>query len=451
VVSEPSLLPRSTLRRWGARSIPYLLTTLSWGYAATRCGVIHGAVLLILLSFLGGCGGADQTLTPPMVTDSAGVEIVVNQGPTWARGERWRLSRRPVVSLGDSENDERYQFAYVSSTYRFPDGRIAVVDNQAVEIKLYDPNGVYLHNLSRRGEGPGEVQQPGRIRGYRGDSILISDGPSRYLFFDTEGVFGRVFQAYKVLMVWPVEDQLPASPGWSLKGGLSDGSFLIQYTQVVRTTGPGMRRGLVTIVRLSQDGTEVDTLAIQPGGRFYPRRGRPYPLPEHFELRVTVASHGDELFIGNGEEFRVDVLDREGTLTRSIRVDGPNPPLTEHLKESYEEFEAQRAGSSPEVPSGMLESVLSQPYPEHLPAYHIILVDEPGNLWVGHWPEDEFSFYPDRYTVFDPSGTMLGTVEFPWGFNVRQIGADFVLGTWRDEYDVHHVQLYDLVKPSGSQ
>jgi hypothetical protein len=428
VASKLSLSPKSIPWRWS----------------------IRGAALLFFLPYFGGCEGADQAPTPPIVTDSAGVEIVVNQGPTWARGERWRLSRKPVVSLGDAENDDRYQFGYVSDTHRFPDGRIAVVDNQTDEVKLYDPNGVYLHNLSRRGEGPGEFQGPGRLRGYRGDSILISDGGG-YLFFDSEEVFGRVMRGFQVLMVWPMEDRAPASPGWAMEDVFSDGSLLIQYTQVIRTSGSGMRRGMVTLVRLSPDGTEVDTITVYPGGRYFPRRGRPLPFQEHFGLTVSAALHDDELFIGNGEEFRIDVLDADGTLTRSIRVDGPSPPLTEHLKESYEEFEGGRAGSSPEVPSSMLEYILSLPYPEHLPAYHRILADELGNLWVGHWPEDEYSIHPDLYTVFDRSGVMLGTVDFPWGFHARQIGADFVLGTWRDEYDVHHVQLYDLVKPGGSQ
>lgn len=386
-----------------------------------------------------------------MVTDSAGVVIVVNQGPTWARGERWRLSRRPVVSLGDSENDERYQFAYVSDTYRFPDGRLAVVDHQVVEVKLYDPNGVYLHNLSRRGEGPGEVQSPQRLTGYRGDSILISErGAYRYLVFDSEEVFGRVVQAYELLLYWPREGEQRASGGMLFDGVFSNGSLLLRYDEVIRTTGSGMRRGMVILVRLSPDGTVADTVAVYPGGRYVPRHDLPLPAPELFALKVSVALHDDEIFIGNGEEFRIDVLDPDGTLTRSIRVEMPNPPLAEDLRESHQEFEAQRAGSSPEAPTGMLEMILSFPYPERLPAYNRILVDQLGDLWVGHWPEDEFSYYPDRYTVFDASGTMLGSVDFPPGFNLSQIGADFVLGTWRDEYDVHHVQLYDLVKPGDS-
>ena len=45
---------------------------------------------------------------------------------------------------------------------------------------------------------------------------------------------------------------------------------------------------------------------------------------------------------------------------------------------------------------------------------------------------------------------MLGTMAFPINFVPRHIGDDFVLGSWRDEVDVEHVQLYELIKPEQS-
>lgn len=404
--------------------------------------------LLFLYPVVGGCEAPVQTAGPPVVTDSAGVTIILNRGPQWERGEGWRLSRKPVVTLGDSEDDERYQFVYLSDSHRLPDGRIAVVDSQGREVKLYDSNGVYLGILGGRGEGPGEYRQPYAARGYRGDSILVYDG-WRYQLFDSQGVFGRVMQAAELLVVWPpLPDHQPPSPHPSFSEVFSDGSFLVRYTEVKRITGPGTRRGTVKLVRLDPDGTTADSLVVYPAGRYFPEPGWRYPVSEHFGLTVSATVHGDEVFVGNGEEFRVDVLDRDGVLKRSIRVEVDNPPLTEALKASFEERERERLKvGTPESTDQMLEDYLSLPFPERLPAFERILVDELGNLWAGHWPEEEFSFYPDRYTVFDPAGVMLGSVEFPDPFNVKQIGADFVLGTWRDEWDVHHVLLYDLVKP----
>jgi hypothetical protein len=30
---------------------------------------------------------------------------------------------------------------------------------------------------------------------------------------------------------------------------------------------------------------------------------------------------------------------------------------------------------------------------------------------------------------------------------VNQIGDNFLLGVWRDEYDVEHIHMYGLIKP----
>jgi hypothetical protein len=48
-----------------------------------------------------------------------------------------------------------------------------------------------------------------------------------------------------------------------------------------------------------------------------------------------------------------------------------------------------------------------------------------------------------RWKVFEPEGTLLGTVEVP-AVAVHQIGPDFVLAVGADELGVERVQLYGL-------
>ena len=44
---------------------------------------------------------------------------------------------------------------------------------------------------------------------------------------------------------------------------------------------------------------------------------------------------------------------------------------------------------------------------------------------------------------------MRGIALTPADLSVIEIGADYLLGTWRDELDVEHVQLYELIKPGA--
>jgi hypothetical protein len=77
-------------------------------------------------------------------------------------------------------------------------------------------------------------------------------------------------------------------------------------------------------------------------------------------------------------------------------------------------------------------------------AYGRLLVDSEGNLWVADYSEERDD--EGTWSVFDPEGRFLGTVETPTGGRVHQIGDDFVLGIWRDELNVEYVRLYELMK-----
>ena len=48
--------------------------------------------------------------------------------------------------------------------------------------------------------------------------------------------------------------------------------------------------------------------------------------------------------------------------------------------------------------------------------------------------------------MFDSEGLYLGVVETPPRFRIYEIGSDYLLGGWKDDLDVDHVRMYELVK-----
>jgi hypothetical protein len=92
-----------------------------------------------------------------------------------------------------------------------------------------------------------------------------------------------------------------------------------------------------------------------------------------------------------------------------------------------------------------LQELRDLPYPESMPAHGDIVVDADGNLWVEEYlPMGETD---PKWSVFDSSHQLLGSVDLPPDFTVHQIGSDFVLGVWHDELDVEQVRSYELIKP----
>lgn len=72
------------------------------------------------------------------------------------------------------------------------------------------------------------------------------------------------------------------------------------------------------------------------------------------------------------------------------------------------------------------------------------LVDPDDNLWILR-----YRFRGDaneRWDVFDPAGTFLGTVECPERFSLTDIGRESVLGVWTGPDRVEHVRMFALVK-----
>jgi hypothetical protein len=110
-----------------------------------------------------------------------------------------------------------------------------------------------------------------------------------------------------------------------------------------------------------------------------------------------------------------------------------------------------------------LEEALGKPYP----LFAELRIDPARNIWarrhdhvdaVGFYdysrfargiPAPELAEDPRNWMVFRPDGRWLGNVDMPPRFTVHEIGEAWVLGVWKDEYDVPFVRRYALVKPES--
>ncbi|MHB1169739.1 MAG: hypothetical protein ACYC28_10720, partial [Longimicrobiales bacterium] len=82
------------------------------------------------------------------------------------------------------------------------------------------------------------------------------------------------------------------------------------------------------------------------------------------------------------------------------------------------------------------------PRAEHLPAHTTnILVDDTGHLWVEEYTTPG---EPHAWSVFDPVGAFLGSVQVPADLQLTHVGRDAVFGVYRDESGLETVRVYDL-------
>lgn len=108
-------------------------------------------------------------------------------------------------------------------------------------------------------------------------------------------------------------------------------------------------------------------------------------------------------------------------------------------------------GDGGRVNAGLTESQAEQlldrvDLPSHRPPYDDLHIGSLGHVWVG---DARFEFQDRaRYRIFSSDGRWLGSVTVP-PLRVLEIGDDYVLGLFRDEFDVQFLRVYDLTRSRG--
>ena len=397
------------------------------------------------------CGGGADASGRGAVRDSAGIEIVENTQPTWTEAAAWRLSDAPTLDMGGTEGDSAHEFFQVAGAVRLSDGTIVVANNGTHELRYFGSDGTPGERVGGKGAGPGEFQMLMSLDKLPGDSLLAYDPMNRRLtVFDAAGRH--------------VRDVATSSPAalvmFGIVGRLADGTYLASTPNTrmgpeMLSRSPGPARDSTLVLRLDSAGRAIDTLGLFPAGRVVVTqvemlgRSFPMPLPVPFSPTTVVAAGPDAVYVGTTDTYEIRAFSPAGELQRLIRRDVPGRPVT---KADQEEFTARLR----DLPGGnaMMNPVMEQfrkamseaEYPETMPAYSNLLVDADGNLWVADHPGAKTM--PTPWAVFTPEGRLLGTVTMPEGFQVREIGSDYVLGQKADDTEIEHIVLYQLIKPS---
>ena len=406
---------------------------------AKRTGVPSRWVVVGLLAVgNAACSAGEQPRVRAVVRDSAGITIVENSVPLWRDEEEWRLTAEPVVQIGVVMGAPEYQLHNVVGATRLADGRIAVANGSSGEIRLYDPSGRFISLAGRPGEGPGEFGSLGML--FRlGDSLVAYDYQLRRLsIFDDEGTFARSFTL----------EVPPGRSGLSPRGALADRTLLVSTIRIFvhDEAKPGVSRDTALYLRYDFDGALVDSIGRFPGVQHLVRvNGEAMSVSSlPFGSRASTAIGGSGFFYGASDSYEIRRYAADGTLEMLIRRLVEPRRVTPEDVSGYKEQVLTAVGPrNRQAAERMLAEI---PFPETMPAFAQLQVDAAGNLWVEEYrsPADR---HPPRWTIFDPTGQMLGTIETPDRFTIFEIGEDYVLGRWIDNFDIEYVRLYGLIKP----
>lgn len=125
--------------------------------ASPRSRALSCATLAVALLWT-GCGDAPGTTGWTVETDTlpGGTVRVVNHPPAAGVEPDWTLEEE--LRIGAVEGEGPATFGEVKGLAVTDDGRIAVLDAQAREVRVFAPDGAHLATHGRQGEGPGEFE-----------------------------------------------------------------------------------------------------------------------------------------------------------------------------------------------------------------------------------------------------------------------------------------------------
>jgi len=330
--------------------------------------------------------------------DEGGVEVVTSSRPAWAEGDGWQLSAEPDLVIGENTDELSYIFSFVSGAVALPDGRIAAGDYGSRELRFFDPEGRFLRAAGGEGQGPGELGVIADVMRCGAETLFVLDG-MRYEVnvVSLDGEFGprHPFEVNAgVSLLFPL---LCNDAGQLL--GLDFGG------QLTGNRPTGFHRTRAHAWLLDSQGFVLQDFGEFAGVELFEFNGRTSRHP--FGKRVALALGNEGAYIGTADDFEI-----EAAIRPSDRV---------------EEFRLRTN---------------AMPLPDTFPAHESFVLDVDENLWVQHFPRPGEA--RNRWSVFDPTGVWLGELSLPASLRVTDIGADYVLGVYRDEFGQESVRRYAL-------
>jgi hypothetical protein len=362
-----------------------------------------GFCLSLLLGLTAGCGGArEAALSHPAIdTLASGAVVVTNTGPSaWADTAGWHLTLATTIEPAEGSPGELGDIRGLASDTQ---GNVYVLQSGPATIKVFGPDGAWIRDIGREGDGPGEFRDG--MLGLIGDTLLVQDpNNTRLTTFLTDGSF---LASHPSQCCWFSSRPLPS---------FANGTVAIMGPPAGNDDN---QSGAYYMTR--PDGTAIDTVAMETRSRndnfegsWTVRRtsgssssiwvtsvpGQPHDVtrwrPDGMLIRGNTADY--TLVLGHGVSDTV----------RVIHASAPQLLLTDAQRDSL--YQEAIDGAGPEWRDALKQVAKRSDIPDRRPPWSGLAVDDQNRIWVG-LPSD--SSEVGSFDVFSPDGVLLGRVASP--------------------------------------
>jgi hypothetical protein len=399
------------------------------------------------MAVLGACGRPSASVDGVAITevDSAGVTVVTISGDA-ADLPGWELSEIPSTVI--SGNAAPF-LSDVGSVVLRSDGRLVVEDNRSNELHIFETTGETARLIAGAGDGPGEFRNLTALSVGVGDTVYAYDRRlSRISVFDPAGD----------LLTMIGVDRDFAGPGtFALDAWGFDSDHFVVHSMgpldsVGSASGPRLEQRLAQLDRLDSLGETRGDPVLFRGG--FITVGQRFDGASPFGNPSVVAAGSDRIVRGSGVEYELLVATSDMRTHTIIRWPGWRRPLEEPLVQMVRDSIASRFAELPQVRPERVTALLEAMFapdlvPATLPALGGVFIDDMDRVWVSRFrPSTEQWSQEESWHVLDASGRPLARLPLPSRTRLAAVRDDRVALIMRDEFDVQHVRVFDIVRGS---
>jgi hypothetical protein len=365
---------------------------------------IRFIILFGLFFFLISCGQSSSDWKGH-IEEKNGMVILYNPEEPLYQEPLFTLEEE--LSIGGEDDREEYLFIEINSIAIDDHSNLFVLDRRAAHIKVYDSTGAYLRTIGRRGQGPGEFQNPIAMFLAHDQKIVVEDFINRRLsIFALEGEHLKDLSFGDMLLGKIDMDQ--------------EGCYYAMTTEYYVPTENGVKIGQYLIKKFDSHMDYLYTLASSR-------------VPEqmdhfmyYFMLMFDISRDGN-IIVGNGQDYILDIFDSEGNLIRRIKKEySPVKVTPDTVKEQKE---------------SMLYKLKTE-VPTYHSAYRSFRWSEDNRLYVCTWEKasDDSAYV---YDVFDFEGRFIAKMPLmvgPW-----ILKNDKLYTISEDETGYHSVKRFKVI------
>jgi hypothetical protein len=338
------------------------------------------------------------------------------------------------------------ELAMPQSFLEGPDRNIYVYDLGNVCIKVFSPNGRWIRNIGRPGQGPGEIQRAEGVRfGFVGDRLFLTEYFGGHPWISFFSLHGELVSTLRI--------DIPRQFGVTEAVPLPNGEFLLGIDfpgDIEKRRDFYLYKTPHTIARLGRDGHLVNVVLEED--RFnrisLSPSGADVELP-FLPWRSWTLLRGRIIYC-DGLSVDWPIYDLSGKKTGSLATELPAPEKVTKSDLSkwrleFREMMSQKAStwSWYQRFGGVTDKYTKSIYPNK-PIIRSIRRTPEGNILVsGLWDETNRD---SRYWLLSENGKILAQIKSP--IRRLSIGPTLILYSLEDENEIEHVSIRRLESES---